>query len=123
MGYRKMKHSPKCPYWDKKNQKCKLMDIVEELSRSNTLLAQAVEAYGAQTTILGPVPGSHGQIEGSSPIPQPPNELLEGLGKIGSLFHPPPDQKLSHWGEEEEQKEKQEYWEKELEKMDEKEKK
>ena len=57
------------------------------------------------------------------PIPQPPNELLEGLGKIGSLFHPPPDQKLSHWGEEEEQKEKQEYWEKELEKMDEKEKK
>ncbi len=116
-----MKDKPKCPHWDEKNQKCKLMDIVEDLSRSNTLLAQTVEAYGAQTTILGPVPGSHGQVVGSSPIPQPPNTMLETLGKIGSTIFPSPsDKKRPIWGQEEESKKKQEYWEKELEKMDEK---
>lgn len=116
-----MKHSPKCPHWDEKNQKCKLMDIVEELSRSNTLLAQTVEAYAPQTTSLGPVPGSHGQIEGSSPIPpRPPGGILESLSKIGSqFFHSPTDSQPAYFEEEEDQKEKQEYWEKELKKMDE----
>ncbi len=119
-----MKHLPKCPHWNEKNQKCKLMDIVEELSKSNALLAKTVEAYAPQKTSLGPIPGSHGQVEGSSPTqmatvqtpPLPP--FLSFLG--GSPGDKQP--KLPQIGEKEEQKEKQEYWEKELEKMDKKEK-
>ena len=119
-----MKENINCSYWDEKKGCCKLMDIVDNLSRSNDLLAKTVEAYAPQKTSLGPVPGSHGQIEGHSPTqmatvqtpPLPP--FLSFLG--GQLGDKQP--KLPQIGEKEEQEKKQEYWEKELEKMDKKKK-
>jgi len=117
-----MKKNIKCPFWSKKKGECKLTDIIDELSRSNALLTKTIEAYAPQTTSLGPVPGSHGQIEGSSPIQMatvqapPPPPFLSFFG--GSPGDKQP--KLPRIGEKEEQEEKQEYWEKELKKMDEK---
>lgn len=119
-----MKDKPKCPFWNEKKGKCKLTEMMSDLTDTNKLLAKITEAYAPQKTSLGPVPGSHGQIEGSSPT-QMATVQAPPLPPFLSFFGGSPgdkQSKLPRIGEKEEQKEKQEYWEKELEKMDEKEK-
>ncbi len=115
-----MKDKPKCPFWNEKKGECKLTEMMSNLTDTNKLLAKIAEAYAPQTTSLGPVPGSHGMVVGSSPIPpRPPGGILESLSKIGlQVFPPKPESQPAYFGEEEDQKEKQEYWEKELKKMD-----
>ena len=114
-----MKKNIKCPFWSKKKGECKLMDIIELLSKNNALLAQTVEAYAPPKTSLDPVPGSHGQTEGHSPAEMatvqapPPPPFFSFLGGLAG-----DKPKLPRIGEKEEQEKKQEYWEKELEKMD-----
>lgn len=119
-----MKDKPKCPFWNEKKGKCKLTEMMSDLTDTNKLLARIAEAYAPQKITLGPVPGSHGQLEGHSPISQkPPDGFLEGFSKIlPKVFHPPSEGSPAYFGEEEDQKKKQEYWEKELKKMDKKKK-
>ncbi|GAI97328.1 unnamed protein product, partial [marine sediment metagenome] len=119
----------------KKNQKCKLVSAKQnEINRPLDIIYQIneiIEGFLPPKTSLGPVPGSHGEIEGSSPTematvqappspPSPPSPpFFSFLGGLSGDKQP----KLPRIGEKEEQEKKQEYWEKELEKMDEKKKK
>jgi len=122
-----MNENIKCPHWDEKKGKCKLMPTrhneVNQLMDIIHQLYEIIDGYAPPKTSLGPVPGSHGQIEGSSPIQMAPVQAPPPPPFLSFLGGSPDDKKRPIWGQEEDSKKKQEYWEKELKKMDEKEKK
>lgn len=119
-----MKHLPKCPHWDEKNQKCKLVSAKQnEINRPLDIIYQIneiIEGFLPPKTSLSPLPGSHGEIEGSSPTqiatvqapPSPP--FFSFLGGLSG--DKPPN--LPRIGEKEELEKKRKYWDKELKKMD-----
>jgi len=104
-----MRDKSKCPFFDEKKGECKLIDITKDLTDINRLLAEIAEAYAPQKIAPSPIPS------------KPSDGFLEGFSKIlPKVFHPPSEGSPAYFGEEEDQKEKQQYWEKELKKMDEK---
>jgi len=119
-----VKEKINCPFWNEKKGECKVLDILLDLTEVSKQVAKIIEAHAPPKTSLGPVPGSHGQIEGHSPVE---------MATVETPLHPPffsflkdlsgdKQPKLPQIGEKENQKKKQEYWEKELKKMDEEEK-
>ena len=58
------------------------------------------------------------RLEAHIPESQPPNPLQALVDLASKPFHSPSEDSPAYFGEDEDQKKKQEYWEKELEKID-----